>query len=113
MPKRLPSRESENHRDTGEKLRQVRKLLEKHEEFFWVFDPANQCFIYIGGAYTRIWDRPRTELTSDATSFFAAIHPDDRERVRRAYSLDRAGGYDEVYRVLRADGTRSEERRVG
>ncbi|AWV88054.1 PAS domain-containing sensor histidine kinase [Bradymonas sediminis] len=105
MPNRLPSWERTNHTDTGEKLRRVRERVEKHEEFFWVFDPKTDSFIYIGGAYTRIWERSRAELTSNAASFFEAIHPDDRERIRRAYSPDRAGSYDEVYRVLRADGT--------
>jgi PAS domain S-box-containing protein len=86
-------------------LQAIRKQVNRLDEFFWVFDPTLDCFIYVGAAYTRIWERSRDSLTSDVSSFFEAIHPEDRERIRQAYSPDRSGSYDQVYRVRRPDGS--------
>lgn len=86
-------------------LERIRAHLTDLDEFFWVFDPTHSCFIYIGAAFTRVWERSRSPLTRDASSFFEAIHPEDRARIRAAYSQKRVGTYDEIYRVVRPDGS--------
>lgn len=88
-----------------EELEQIRQRLDGLDEFFWVFDPQNDCFVYVGSAYARIWERARNPLTRDAAEFFDAIHPEDRPRVREAYRAERTSTYDEIYRVCRPDGS--------
>lgn len=105
MPNRLPSWEEASASDAREKMRRMRERIEQFDEFFWVFDPTEDCFIYVGAAYPRIWMRSRADLTGDTSSFFEAIHPDDRERIRKAYRPDRTGAYDQIYRVQRPDGS--------
>jgi len=90
-------------RDSEERFRQ---LAENITEVFWVTDPAKNEMLYISPAYETIWGRTCESLRQSPRNWLQAIHPADRERVTAAAtSLQTTGQYDEVYRILRPDGS--------
>jgi two-component system cell cycle sensor histidine kinase/response regulator CckA len=104
------------HRDVSERLRAERALKEEEARFrqlaeairevFWLTDVAKQRVVYISPGYETIWGRSCQSLYDAPTTWMDAIHPDDRERVRRAALTQQAdGGYDLQYRVVRPDGS--------
>jgi PAS domain S-box-containing protein len=85
--------------------RQFRQLAENIDEMFWVSNVSPRRILYVSPGYTEIWGRPAEELYADANSFLEGIHPQDRPRVEQALPQARAGGYDEIYRVIHRDGS--------
>jgi PAS domain S-box-containing protein len=90
-------------RENEERLRQ---MAENIAEVFWMSSPDKTQMIYVSPAYEQIWGRPCKDLYSHPASWMDAIHPEDRERVRRA-ARDKqiSGEYDEEYRIMRTDGS--------
>ena len=95
-------RSAEHLTDSEERFRQI---AENIREVFWITDPAKQRMIYISPAYEAIWGRTCASLYESPMSFVEAIHPEDRERVLARMSSQASGEYDEVYRILRPDGS--------
>jgi len=82
-----------------------RQLAENIEEVFWITDPEKKTMQYVSPAYETIWGRSSSSLYEDPSTWMAAIHPDDRERIRQAAVDDQiTGAYDAVYRIIRPDG---------
>jgi len=107
----LERHELERERERAEReLRasevRFRELAETIDDVFWVADPDRRHVLYVSPGYEKIWGRSCQSLYEDPDSWLAAVHPDDRERVREAAVLDRVarGLYDEEYRVVRPDG---------
>ena len=103
-------------RDVSERLRaenalaeeeaRFRQLAESIHEVFWLTDVAKQHIIYVSPAYEKIWGRTCQSLSEDPGAWLEAIHPEDRERIAAAAKEHQAvGAYDELYRVVRPDGT--------
>jgi len=90
-------------RENEERFRQV---TENIAEVFWMTSVDKNRMVYISPAYETIWGRTRESLHEQPTSWMEAIHPEDRERVRRA-ALEKQsrGEYDEEYRIVRYDGS--------
>jgi PAS domain S-box-containing protein len=83
-----------------------RQLAENIEEVLWITDPTKSEMLFISPAYERIWLRSCTTLYTDPRTWIDAIHPEDRSRVLTAAKERQVlGTYDEVYRILRTDGT--------
>jgi PAS domain S-box-containing protein len=83
-----------------------RQLAENIDEVFWLADLDGEEILYVSPAYERVFGRSRESLYRGPRSWLEAVHPEDRERVRRAAAEKRARGeMDETYRVVRADGT--------
>ena len=94
-------RAEEELRASEERFRQV---AENIREVFWLSDPVNSKILYVSPAYEAIWGRTTESLYRSPGDWLEAIHPDDRERVRRGYFAEGlAGTYDEVYRIIRPD----------
>lgn len=90
-------------RENEERLRQ---MAENIAEVFWMSSPDKTRMIYVSPAYDEIWGRPRKDLYERPAAWMDAIHPEDRERVRRAaMEKQTRGEYDEEYRIVRADGS--------
>jgi PAS domain S-box-containing protein len=83
----------------------LREIAEKTREVFWITDPAKTRMLYISPAYEEIWGRTCDSLYASPMSFVEAIHPDDREGVSARMASQASGEYDEVYRILRPDGS--------
>ncbi|RZI93332.1 MAG: PAS domain S-box protein, partial [Rubrivivax sp.] len=82
-----------------------RELAENIQDVFYSYDPRTRRMLYVSPAYESLWGRSCASLLEDASSFVAAVHPDDRERVE---SQRAAGGMqlsDIQYRVTRPDGS--------
>jgi PAS domain S-box-containing protein len=70
-----------------------------------VNDPESKRILYLSPVHEQIWGRPLKELYENDSFWIETIHPDDRERVLQAASINlSAGAYDEQYRILRPDG---------
>jgi PAS domain S-box-containing protein len=102
--------------ETGQRLAAQRAAAERSERFeeiaetiqdvFWVADPETDQTLYVNPSYERIWGRPATTVLQDPNAWLDGVHPDDRERVSRAARGKReTDGYDEVYRIVRPDGS--------
>ena len=98
--------ELERRRDE-ELLRQsdelFRQLTDSIHAVFWLVDTRDRSHIYISAGYEEIWGRPRESVRANPDSWLDAIHPEDRERVRRAMHSEYAD--DREYRVVRPDGS--------
>ena len=84
---------------------QFRQLAEHVQEAFWMSTPDQDRFTYVSPVYEEIWGYPRESLYDHIGSWLDAIHPEDREGVIAALEKRSQGEYDEVYRVVRPDGT--------
>lgn len=97
-----------NRIQAAEALRQseerFRQLAENIDEVFWITDPAKQRMLYVSPGYETIWARTCASLYAAPQNWLEAVHPEDRDRIRRA-ALTRQpdGTYDEEYRIVRPD----------
>jgi PAS domain S-box-containing protein len=82
-----------------------RQIAENIQEAFWMTDPENHSLLYISPAYETIWGRRCADILKNPSDWLKAVHPDDRGRVASASKRQLQGNYDEVYRVVRPDGT--------
>ncbi|MBK7973445.1 MAG: PAS domain S-box protein [Deltaproteobacteria bacterium] len=89
-------------RESDERFRQ---LADNVREVFWLSDLATDVVIYVSPAYETVWGRPCASLYATPTDWAEAIHPEDRARVLAARGRQALGTYDEVYRILRPDGS--------
>ena len=90
-------------RDSEERFRQ---LADNIREVFWMTDVAKNQMIYVSPAYEEIWGRTINSLYSSPHDWIDAIHEEDRTRITEAaHTKQISGKYDEVYRVVRPDGT--------
>lgn len=73
----------------------------------WVSAPDEDVAEFIGEAYEEIWGRSTQSLREEPQSFIDAIHEEDRPRVMEALEEQEENpeSYDEIYRVVRPDGS--------
>lgn len=83
-----------------------RQIAETIDEIFYVAEPSTVRMLYVSPAWGRITGRRATTPQEAAEAWLAAVHPEDRDRVREARHQ---GPHDIEYRMLRPDGA---ERRV-
>jgi PAS domain S-box-containing protein len=89
--------------DSEERFRQVTESI---DEVFWLSDIARTRTFYISPAYERIWGRSRERLYNEALAWQEAIHPEDQQHVREAVQKSLStGSFEQIYRILRPDGT--------
>ncbi len=88
-----------------ESEQRFRQLAENINEVFWLTDHAKEQFLYVSPAFEKIWGRGCQELYETPEIWLEAVHPDDRERVAAATATQAQGEYDEVYRIVRPDGS--------
>jgi diguanylate cyclase (GGDEF)-like protein/PAS domain S-box-containing protein len=101
--------------DVSERKRAEAALRESEEQFhqlannipqiFWICDARQKEMIYVSPAYAHVTGQPIDALREDARRWLEAVHEEDRERVRSARIAAANGKYDEVFRVVRPDGT--------
>lgn len=82
-----------------------REMVENIDEVFWLTDPAKNEVFYVNTAYEKIWSRSAQSLYETPQTWLDGIHPEDRERIRKAALTKQViGQYDETYRIQRPDG---------
>jgi PAS domain S-box-containing protein len=82
-----------------------RQLAHHIHEVFWMSDADRTQFIYVSPAYEEIWGQTCESLYTSPQKWIKAIHPDDRQRVSEALVRQSGGDYDEIYRIVRPDGS--------
>ncbi len=83
-----------------------RQLADHIREVFWMTNADKSKMIYVSPAYEEIWGRPCASLYAASNSWIEAIHPEDRQRVMEDYVEKQiTGNYDEIYRIVRPDGS--------
>ena len=83
-----------------------RQLAENIREVLWMTDPRKKEMIYVSPRYEATWGRTCESLYASPRNWLEAIHPEDRERVQKAsLSKQISGEYDELYRIIRPDGS--------
>ena len=92
----------EAFRESNERFRQ---LAENINSVFYITDPQNDHMIYISPAYEKIWGRSCQSLYDNPQSWADTLHPDDKEKVFRAFERQKiTGEFDQEYRIIRSDG---------
>ncbi len=104
------NREIEGHASVEKELREseqrFRDLAESVNEVFWMTSGDGREMLYVSPAYERVWQQTCESLLANPHQWQQCIHPDDRNRVDRAFYEEAAlGTFDEQYRVNRPDGT--------
>jgi diguanylate cyclase (GGDEF)-like protein/PAS domain S-box-containing protein len=87
-----------------ESEQRFRQLAEHMREIFWLVDVDQDQVIYVSPAFEQVWGMTREQLYARREIWYENIHPEDRERVEAALARQRAGTYDEEYRIVRPDG---------
>ncbi len=109
--------EASRRRGAEETLqRQITALLESEERFrqltdqirevFWLTNPDKTEMLSISPGYEEVWQRSCASLYQSPQSWLESIHPEDRSRVLdAAKNRQVSGDYNEVYRIVRPDGS--------
>lgn len=85
-----------------------RQLAENIREVFYIYEIDGQGtyrLCYISPAYREVWGRPCESLYQDLKPMWDTIHPEDRERVMRSLGKKSQQEAEDVYRIVRQDGT--------
>jgi PAS domain S-box-containing protein len=88
----------------GEWSEALRWVADQDQRAFWIREATSLELVHASAGYEKLSGRKLGPLDPD--SWFEAIHPEDRERVRAALAEHaREGSFHEEYRVIRPDGT--------
>jgi PAS domain S-box-containing protein len=92
-------------RALGEREELFRQMTEAIQEVFWIQTPDGSRVLYVSPAYETIWGRSCASLYREPSSCLEGIHPDDRPAVEAALGRIPNGESEQVFRVLRPDGS--------
>ncbi|ACL55988.1 two component transcriptional regulator, LuxR family [Methylobacterium nodulans ORS 2060] len=79
-----------------------RRFAEHSANVLWLADLETMRLEYLSPAFVQVWERP-TEMLPDIEHWLGAVHPDDRDKARRA--LERVGHGETLvmeYRIVRS-----------
>jgi PAS domain S-box-containing protein len=82
-----------------------RQLAHHIREVFWMSDAGRTEIIYVSPAYEEIWGQSCQSLYLRPQNWIESVYPEDRKRVQASQELQSLGDYDEIYRIIRPDGT--------
>lgn len=89
-------------REGEERLRQIAGTL---RDAIWLVDSQTQRVLYVNQSFERICGRTCAEFYENPDAFNEIIHPDDKDRVLRAYFNGASvGTLEERHRIVRPDG---------
>lgn len=90
----------------GESEYRFRQLAENIDEIFWTIDGVRRAVLYVSPAYETITGRTCASLYESPSTWWDAVHPEDRRTVEQAYDeVLRGGTFDETFRISRPDGS--------
>jgi PAS domain S-box-containing protein len=83
-----------------------RQLADHIHGVFWMSNVDKSKIFYVSRAFEEIWGLHCSDLYASPAAWMDAIHPEDRDRVRDINAKTLATGtYDEIYRIIRPDGS--------
>jgi len=83
------------------------QIAENVGEILWIKDTSNDSIIFINSLYETLWGCSKKDIYEDPKAFIKIVHPDDREKVEKAYAEMKSTGswiFDEEYRIIRESG---------
>ncbi|HVJ90159.1 MAG TPA: PAS domain-containing protein, partial [Labilithrix sp.] len=89
-------------KESEERFREMTSAI---NQVFWVITHDHTKTLYLSPAFETIWGLSRDDLYQDPNNFFLTIHEEDRARVAAKGASAGYGGYNEVFRIRRPDGT--------
>jgi diguanylate cyclase (GGDEF)-like protein/PAS domain S-box-containing protein len=96
-------RAEEKLRESEERFRQ---LAENIREAFYIYEEDTNQLCYISPAYKEIWGcLPSQSLYQEPKSLLDAVYPEDKDRVKRSLGKRNQEEVEEVYRIVRPDGS--------
>lgn len=95
-----------HERETQETKNQLTLILESVQDVVWSFSVTEQRLSFLNQLATRaLYLRDAREFYDDPELWMNVVHPDDRELVRRIRHCLPSGSTEDIYRILRPDGT--------
>ena len=88
-----------------EREERFRQMTDAIQEVFWIQTPELSQVLYVSPAYEKIWGRSRESLYRNPFSFLEGVHPKDRPAVEAALGKEPEEGAEQVFRVVRPDGS--------
>ncbi|MCK6562857.1 PAS domain S-box protein [bacterium] len=98
------------HRQTAAELSEsehrFRQMAENIEAVFYLTSLDHAEMIYLSPAFEKIWGRTVASLLDSPQQWLAALLPEDQRRLQALIASQPGGAvYDEIYRIVRPDGT--------
>jgi len=99
-----------DRRQTAASLQQsegrLRELTANIDQVLWMIDPKESKALYVSPGYEKLWGRSCQSLLDNPHAYLDAVHPLDRERVRREEATPNRSGHSETeFRIVRPDGS--------
>jgi two-component system cell cycle sensor histidine kinase/response regulator CckA len=88
--------------DTRPPLELIARYL---EDVLWLVDPDRQTLLYVSEGYEAMFGRTRATLQTGPRAFYDAVHPADREALRKAALDGLESGWAHEFRVVLPDGS--------
>jgi len=91
--------------DAIENEEKLRQIVNNINGVFWLRSADRLEMLYVSPSIESLYGISQQELIDNPNAFTDAVHPDDKERVKKAlaYFL-RTGTYSEEYRIVKPDG---------
>ena len=70
----------------------------------WIIDTRGHI-VYLSPAFKEIWGIDPEYIYAHQPSWLSFIHPDDYERIKQADERTATHGFDEIFRIMRPDGS--------
>lgn len=101
----LPFERGSTEAALQESEERFRQFAENINDVFWMIDPNNRNqILYISPAYEKVWGKPNKYPYLSQHEHLDSIHPQDRDRLIKAFSIIDREQYDGEYRILHPDG---------
>ncbi|MBI2295087.1 MAG: PAS domain S-box protein [Betaproteobacteria bacterium] len=84
---------------------QFRQLANNIPQVFWITDAEQKELIYLSPAYEVVSGQSIEQVKPDPRKWLEMVHQDDRDRVAQARKRAADAQYDEVFRIVRPDGS--------
>lgn len=91
--------------DAMENEKKLRDIVDNIEGVFWLRSANRVDMLYVSPAYEEIFGMSRESLYKNPSAFVDAAHPDDRDKVQKAYGdFLKTGKFEQEYRIIKPDG---------
>ena len=83
----------------------LNQIIQNIEQVLWLRDNISGRIVYVSPAFEKVWGRSSESLYADPMILIESVHPEDRVQVMVAKPHGDHKAYDQMYRILRPDGS--------